>query len=58
MAGNGFLDELYKIPPVTRFLCGSSLAVSLPAMLKLVHPYVLVFVKDLVVKKFQVCNVS
>ncbi|VDB92350.1 unnamed protein product [Peniophora sp. CBMAI 1063] len=57
MAGNGILDEIYKIPPVTRFLCGSSLAVSLPAMLKVVHPYVLVFVKDLVVKKFQIWRI-
>lgn len=54
MAANGFWEEIRKIPPVTRFLCGSSLAVSIPAMLKLVSPYHVVFVSDLVVQKLQV----
>lgn len=47
------MDEINKIPPVTRFLCGSTLAVTLPTMLQVVSPYKLVFVKDLVIKGFQ-----
>ncbi|KAI0341289.1 DER1-domain-containing protein [Trametopsis cervina] len=52
-----FVDELRKIPPVTRFLCASSLAVSLPSMLSLVSPYKLIFVKELVTKKWELWRV-
>ncbi len=45
-----FLDELRKIPPVTRFLCGSTLAVSVPVMLQIVTPYSIVFVPELVTR--------
>lgn len=49
-----FMDEIRKIPPVTRFLCASSLAVSVPTMLSIVSPYKLLFVKELVTKQWEV----
>lgn len=49
-----FMDEIRKIPPVTRTLCGSLLVVSLPVMLHIVSPYKIIFVKELVTKKFEV----
>lgn len=48
------MDEIRKIPPVTRFLCGSSLAVTLPVMLNIASPYKLIFVKQLVTQRFEV----
>ncbi|KAG8846688.1 hypothetical protein FRB96_001924 [Tulasnella sp. 330] len=41
---SGFMDEIRKIPPVTRTLVASTLAVSGPVMLQLVSPYPLLFV--------------
>ncbi len=55
MSYTGFWNEIRKIPPVTRFLCGSSLAVSLPVMLQLLSPYKVVFVRSLVTQNFEVC---
>ena len=55
MSYTGFWDELRKIPPVTRFLCGSSLAVSVPVMLHLLSPYKVIFVRELVTQRFEVC---
>jgi len=55
MSYTGFWNELRKIPPVTRFLCGSSLAVSIPAMLQLLSPYKVVFVWADVTQRFEVC---
>ncbi|KAH9939857.1 DER1-domain-containing protein [Amylocystis lapponica] len=52
-----FWDEIRKIPPVTRFLCGSSLAVSVPVMMQVVAPYQVVFIKDLVTRRFEVWRV-
>lgn len=52
-----FMDEIRKIPPVTRFLCGSSLAVSVPVMLQLVSPYKVIFVKELVTQRLEVWRV-
>ena len=53
-----FVAELRKIPPITRFLCGSSLAVTIPVLMNIVAPYKLLFVRELVMKKFQVrCHV-
>ncbi|KAL4243789.1 Derlin [Abortiporus biennis] len=52
-----FIDEIRKIPPVTRFLCGSSLAISIPVMLQIVSPYKVVFAKEYVTKKFEVWRV-
>lgn len=48
------LEELRKIPPVTRFLCGSLLSVSLPMMTQLVSPYKLLFVRELVTQQYEV----
>lgn len=49
-----FWDEIRKIPPVTRTLCASSLAVSVPVMLQLLSPYKVVFVRELVTMKWEV----
>ena len=46
--------ELKKIPPVTRFLCGSSLAVTGATIATIVSPYSIIFAKELVLKKFEV----
>lgn len=46
--------ELLKIPPVTRFLCASQLAVSLPVILQILSPYQLVFVWQLITQRFEV----
>lgn len=51
---SGFMDEIRKIPPVTRFLCGSLLGVSIPMMTQLVSAYKLVFVKDFVTRQYEV----
>ncbi|KAF8970356.1 Der1-like family-domain-containing protein [Flammula alnicola] len=47
------IAEIKKIPPVTRFLCGSSLGVTLSVLMKAVSPYSVLFVKELVTKNFQ-----
>ncbi|KAI0777205.1 DER1-domain-containing protein [Trametes elegans] len=52
-----FMDEIRKIPPVTRFLCASSLAVTLPVMLQVVSPYKVLFVKELVTRRYEVWRV-
>jgi hypothetical protein len=57
-APGGFWDEIRKIPPVTRFLCASSLAVSLPVMAKVVSPYKVIYVQQLVTKKWEVSMLS
>jgi len=57
MPYTGFWDEIRKIPPVTRFLCGSSLAVSLPVMLKLLTPYKVIFVREFVTQKFELWRI-
>lgn len=49
-----FMDEIRKIPPVTRFLCASSLAVTLPVLLQILPIYKVVFVKEFVTQKFEV----
>ncbi|PFH45788.1 hypothetical protein AMATHDRAFT_71091 [Amanita thiersii Skay4041] len=49
-----FFAELRKIPPVTRFLCASSLGVTIPVLMQLVSPYKVLFVRELVTKKFQI----
>ncbi|GLB38768.1 hypothetical protein LshimejAT787_0506330 [Lyophyllum shimeji] len=48
-----FTAELRKIPPVTRFLCASSLAVTIPALMHIVSPYKLIYTHELVFKKLQ-----
>ena len=49
-----FVAELRKIPPITRFLCGSSLAVTISVLKHIVAPHNVLFVRELVMK-FQVC---
>ena len=52
------LAELKKIPPVTRFLCGSSLAVTGATIASIISPYSVIFVRELVLKKFEVFTLS
>lgn len=49
------LTEIRKIPPVTRFLVGSSLGVTFSAIMNLISPYYLVFISEAVVNKWEVC---
>jgi len=49
-----FVAEIKKIPPVTRFICGSSLGVTLSVLMGVVAPYSVLFVKEYVFKKFQI----
>jgi hypothetical protein len=51
---DGFIAELKKIPPVTRFLCISSLSVTLPVMLQLLSPYKVLYVRQLVTQRYEV----
>ncbi|KAF8167427.1 Der1-like family-domain-containing protein [Crassisporium funariophilum] len=48
------IAELKKIPPVTRFLCGSSLAVTLSTISTIVSPYSVLYTTDLVFKKLEI----
>ncbi|KAF9566580.1 DER1-domain-containing protein [Agrocybe pediades] len=48
-----FVAELKKIPPVTRFVCGSSLAVTLSVAMKALSPYKVLFVPKLTFGKLQ-----
>jgi Derlin-2/3 len=48
------ITELKKIPPVTRFICGSSLAVTGATIANIISPYSIVFAKELVLKRFEV----
>jgi Derlin-2/3 len=48
------LAEIKKIPPVTRFLCGSSLAVTGATIASIVSPYSVIFAKELVFRKFEI----
>ncbi|KAL4078123.1 Der1-like family-domain-containing protein [Scleroderma yunnanense] len=47
------LAEIQKIPPVTRFLVGSSVGVTLSAALNLVSPYSLIYIHQLVTKRWE-----
>jgi len=46
--------ELRKIPPITRFLCASSLAVTIPVLMNIIPPYKILFHKDLVLKRLEI----
>lgn len=48
------MAEIRKIPPVTRFLCASTLGVTLPVNLQLLSPYKIVFVKEYITEGFEV----
>jgi len=50
---DSFLAEVRKIPPVTRFLCGSTLAVTVPLLMKIANGYKLIYTYDLVFRKMQ-----
>ncbi|KAG6866177.1 hypothetical protein C0991_007727 [Blastosporella zonata] len=50
---DGFVAELRKIPPVTRFLCGSSLAVTVPLLMNMVSGYKLIYTFNLAIKQLQ-----
>ena len=55
------VDEIKKIPPVTRFICVSLVSVTVPMLLKVVSPHKLLFAKELVTHRFEVsvrCIVS
>ncbi|KAI6001566.1 Der1-like family-domain-containing protein [Pisolithus orientalis] len=47
------IAEVRKIPPVTRFLLGSSLGVTLAARLNIIPPYYLIFLKEHVTKQLE-----
>lgn len=49
------LAEIRKIPPVTRFICVSIVSVTLPVMAKIVSPYKMIFVKEFVTRRLEVC---
>lgn len=51
------LAEIRKIPAVTRFLVGSSVGVTLSAALNIVSPYTLIYINELVTKRWQVNGV-
>ncbi|TFK64202.1 DER1-domain-containing protein [Pluteus cervinus] len=51
---DGLITEIQKIPPITRFLCGSSLAVTLSVLTHVVSPHAVFFTKDLVFQKLQI----
>jgi len=50
------VTELKKIPPVTRYLCISTVGVTAAAKLGMLDLYWVFFHTDLVLKKFQVCE--
>ncbi|KAM6492704.1 Der1-like family domain containing protein [Amanita muscaria] len=52
-----FVAEIRKIPPVTRFLCFSSLGVTIPVLMKLVHPYKIIFIHQLVTKRMEIWRI-
>ncbi|CCM01204.1 uncharacterized protein FIBRA_03252 [Fibroporia radiculosa] len=51
------VNEIRKIPSVTRFFCGAYLVVSVPVMLESLSPDKIVFVKELVIQQFQVWRI-
>ncbi|KAF5389740.1 hypothetical protein D9757_005993 [Collybiopsis confluens] len=51
---DGFVVEIKKIPPVTRFLCISLISVSVPVMMQLVSPYKIVYFWGAVAGKFEI----
>jgi len=48
------MAELKKIPPVTRFLCFSSLGITIPVLMNLVHPFKVVFLRELITQKLEI----
>ncbi|KAG5642536.1 hypothetical protein DXG03_002574 [Asterophora parasitica] len=50
---DGLVAELRKIPPVTRFLCASSLAVTIPVLMNIVSPYKVLYTYKYVFQQLQ-----
>jgi len=48
------MAEIRKIPPVTRFLTGSSLVISIPVLMNIVPRYMIVFFPKLVFRELEV----
>lgn len=51
---DGILAEIRKIPQVTRFLCASSLGITVPVLMGMISPYKLVYIRTLVFRRFEV----
>ncbi|EJD05508.1 DER1-domain-containing protein [Fomitiporia mediterranea MF3/22] len=51
---SSFMDEIRKIPPVTRFLCAATLGITIPVNLQLLSPYSIIFIKQLVTQRLEV----
>ncbi|KAF4580440.1 hypothetical protein EYR40_003156 [Pleurotus pulmonarius] len=51
---DGFVAELRKIPPVTRFLCASSLAVTLPVLMNIVPGFKIIFIPRFIYSRFEI----
>ena len=54
---DGLVAELRKIPPVTRFLCASSLGITIPVLMKVVSAYKVVYTHELVLRKLEIWRV-
>ncbi|KAK4048283.1 hypothetical protein OIO90_005902 [Microbotryomycetes sp. JL221] len=52
------MDEIRKVPPVTRTIIGGVLSVTLPVLLHLVSLYPFIFVPHLVTRKFQLWRLA
>ena len=50
----GITREVLKVPPVTRFMCGSAFVISFTVMLDIVSAYRIIFVRSLVTEKLEV----
>ena len=48
------MDEIRKIPPVTRFLCGATLGITVPVYLGMLSIHTIIIVKQLVTKRLEV----
>jgi Derlin-2/3 len=48
------LNEIRKIPPVTRFLVGSSVSITMSAIMRLISPYKLLFISRAVFNDWEV----
>lgn len=48
------IAEIRKIPPITRLLTGSSLVITIPVLMNILHGYKTVFLSELVFQKLEV----
>jgi hypothetical protein len=51
------VEDIKKVPPVTRFLCGTTMVITLSTMLAVVERRSLVYTKGLVVGRWQVRSI-